>query len=108
MPHQPGFGLGLGDALDFLRLALTPEAMLDGRRIEEFFSPQFFLTEFWLLWSTLMGSLPEHSAIEFRRYISRTLGLFPNLYDMTNILRTPRAQHQAFIEPLATWLDSKA
>ena len=107
VPHQPGFGLGLGDALDFLRLALTPEAMLDGRRIEEFFSPQFFSTEFWLLWSTLMGSLPEHSAIEFRRYVNRTLGLFPNLYDMTHILRTPRAQHQAFIEPLATWLDSK-
>jgi oleate hydratase len=107
VPHQPGFGLGLGDALDFLRLALTPEAMLDGRRIEEFFSPQFFSTEFWLLWSTLMGSLPEHSAMEFRRYVNRTLGLFPHLYDMTNILRTPRAQRQAFIEPLAAWLKSK-
>lgn len=108
VPHQPGFGLGLGDALDFLRLALTPEAMLDGRRIQEFFSPGFFKTEFWLLWSTLMGSLPEHSAIEFRRYVNRTLGLFPNLYDMTNILRTPRAQHQAFIEPLVAWLKLKS
>jgi len=44
-----------------------PEAMLDGRRIEEFFSRRFFSTEFWFLWSTIMGSLPEHSAIEFRR-----------------------------------------
>ena len=106
VPHQPRFGLGLFDALDFLRLAFTPEAKLDGRRIEEFFSQQFFETEFWLLWSTLMGSLPEHSAIEFRRYVNRTLGLFPDLYDMTGILRTPRAQRQALIEPLVAWLGS--
>ena len=48
------------------RLSLTSEASLDGRRIEEFFSEQFFKTEFWLLWSTMMGSLPQHSLIEFR------------------------------------------
>jgi oleate hydratase len=104
VPHQRGFGLSVVDALDVVRLVLTPEAMLDGSRIEDFFPPQFFSTEFWLLWSTLMGSLPQHSAIEFRRYINRTLGLFPDLYDMTHILRTPCAQHQAFIEPLAAWL----
>ena len=66
--HGPRFGLSLGDGLSLARVVLTPEAMLDGRRIEEFFSRQFFLTEFWLLWSTLMGSLPQHSVIEFRRY----------------------------------------
>src|SRR5216117_4508405 len=31
------------------------------------FRSRFFSTEFWFLWSTIMGSLPEHSAIEFRR-----------------------------------------
>ena len=43
----------------------------------EFFSPDFFKTEFWLLWSTIMGSLPQHSVIEFRRYMNRFLYLFP-------------------------------
>ena len=81
--------------------------MLDGRRIDQFFSKQFFSTEFWLLWSTLMGSLPQHSAIEFRRYINRVLALFPDLYDMTHILRTPINQHQAFIDPLAAWLRAR-
>jgi oleate hydratase len=107
VPHQPGFGLGLLDAFDFLKLAFSPESTLDGRRIEEFFSPQFFSTEFWLLWSTLMGSLPEQSAMEFRRYLFRTLRLFPDLYDMTNILRTPHAQRQSFIDPLVAWLKAK-
>jgi oleate hydratase len=87
-----------------VRLALTPEARLDGRRIEEFFSPHFFSTEFWLLWSTIMGSLPQRSATEFRRYMNRAMALFPDLSDMTHILRTSFNQYQAFIEPVVAWL----
>jgi oleate hydratase len=102
--HGRHFGLSARDGFDLARLSLTPEAMLDGRRIEEFFSPKFFSTEFWLLWSTIMGSLPQHSATEFRRYINRALLLFPDLSDMTGILRTPLNQYQAFIEPLVAWL----
>ncbi len=102
--HGPRFGLSLGDGLSLARVVLTPEAMLDGRRIEEFFSRQFFLTEFWFLWSTLMGSLPQHSVIEFRRYMNRFLYLFPDLSDMRGVMRTPINQHQFFIDPLVAWL----
>jgi len=102
--HGPRFGLSLGDGLSLARVLLMPEAMLDGRRIEEFFSRRFFSTEFWFLWSTIMGSLPEHSAIEFRRYMNRFLYLFGHLSDMTGVMRTPINQHQAFIEPLVAWL----
>jgi oleate hydratase len=102
--HGPRFGLSLGDGLSLARVLLMPEAMLDGRRIEEFFSRRFFTTEFWFLWSTIMGSLPDHSAIEFRRYMNRFLYLFGHLSDMTGVMRTPINQHQAFIEPLVAWL----
>jgi oleate hydratase len=105
--HGPHFGLTLSDGFALARLSLTPEAKLDGRRIEEFFSPRFFTTEFWLLFSTIMGSLPQHSATEFRRYINRTLRLLPNLSDMAQILRTPVNQYEAFIVPLVAWLKSR-
>ncbi len=105
--HRSHFGLSLGDGFALARLSLTPEAMLDGRRIEEFFSARFFTTEFWLLWSTIMGSLPHHSATEFRRYINRALLLFPDLSDMSGILRTQLNQYQAFIEPLVAWLRAR-
>lgn len=107
VPHDAHFGLGLREGFELVRLALTPEAKLDGRRIEEFFSEKFFKTEFWLLWSTIMGSLPQHSATEFRRYINRALALFPDLSDMTGILRTQLDQYEAFIVPLVTWLQQK-
>jgi oleate hydratase len=77
---------------------------VNGRRIEEFFSPRFFSTEFWLLWSTLMGSLPQHSVIEFRRYMNRFVYLFPDLSTMAHVLRSPFNQHEAFIKPLLAWL----
>ena len=47
--HGPRFGLTLGDGLSLARVLLMPEAMLDGRRIEEFFPLRFFSTEFWFL-----------------------------------------------------------
>jgi len=105
--HGPHYGLSLRHGLDLVKLSLTPEASLDGRRIEDCFPADFFQTEFWLLWSTIMGSLPQHGATEFRRYINRALGLFPDLSDMRHILRTPICQYQAFIEPLVAWLQAR-
>ena len=79
------YGLSLRDGLALAKLSLTPEASLDGQLIKEFFSPEFFKTEFWLLWSTMMGSLPQHSVIEFRRYMNRFLYLFPDLSTMAGV-----------------------
>ena len=105
--HGPRFGLSLRDGFDLARLALTPEPLLMGRRIDEFFSEKFFKGEFWLMYSTVMGSLPQHGATELRRYLNRTLHLFPALSDMTGILRTKVNQYESFIVPLVAWLKEK-
>jgi oleate hydratase len=105
--HGPRFGLSWRDGFDLARLALTPESKLDGRRIEEFFSPHFFSSEFWLCYSTVMGSLPQHSAAELRRYLNRTLHMFPYISDMANIWRTPFDQYDTFIVPLVAWLRAR-
>jgi oleate hydratase len=102
--REPRFGLSLSDGLALARVSLTPEAMLEGRRIDEFFSPRFFKTEFWLLWSTIMGSQPQHSVIEFRRYMNRFIYLLPDLSTMAGVLRSSFNQHEAFIKPLVAWL----
>jgi oleate hydratase len=105
--HGPHYGLSVRHGLDLVKLSLTPESHLDGRRIEEFLPADFFQTEFWLLWSTIMGSLPQHGVTEFRRYINRALDLFPDLSNMRHILRTPICQYQTFIEPLVAWLQMR-
>ena len=60
-----------------------------------------------MLWSTLMGSLPQHTIIEFRRYLNRFVYLFPDLSTMANVLRSQFNQHEAFVEPLVAWLERK-
>jgi len=105
--HGPRFGLSWRDGFHLARLALTREARLDGRCIKEFFSERFFSTEFWWCYSTIMGSLPQHSATELRRYLNRTLHMFPYISDMANIWRTPLNQYETFIEPLVAWLGGR-
>jgi oleate hydratase len=102
--HSPHFGLSVRDRLDLVRLALTPEAMLDGRRVEEFFSPHFFTTEFWLLWTTIMNPKPQSSAMEMRRFMNRFLRMLPDLSVMSHVLRTRFDQYEAIIEPMVAWL----
>src|ERR1700728_1998270 len=105
--HGPRYGLTLGDGLALAKLSLAPEASLQGQLIRDVFSPTFFKTEFWLLWSTLMGSLPQHSIIEFRRYLNRFVYLFPDLSSMAHVFRSQFNQHEAFVKPLVAWLDDK-
>ena len=105
--HGPRYGLTLGDGLALAKLSLTPEASLEGQLIKDSFPPKFFETEFWLLWSTLMGSLPQHSIIEFRRYLNRFVYLFPDLSTMAHVFRSQFNQHEAFVKPLVAWLEEK-
>ena len=103
--HDPlRYGLTLGDGLKLAKLSLTSEASLDGQLIRDWFPQRFFDTEFWLLWSTLMGSLPQHTIIEFRRYLNRFVYLFPDLSTMAHVFRSQFNQHEAFVEPLVAWL----
>ena len=54
-----------------------------------------------------MGSLPQHTVIELRRYLNRFVYLFPDLATMAHVFRSQFNQHEAFIKPLVAWLKTK-
>jgi oleate hydratase len=97
-------GLSLRHKVQLAKLILTPERLLDEKQIKDCVSPDFFETNFWYIWSSIMAFVPEHSAMEMRRYTIRFLHLLPDLSTMTFILRTKYNQYQAIVEPLAKWL----
>lgn len=99
------YGLSLADRVALVRLATTPEAKLERRRIDEFFSEDFFSSEFWFLWAPLMGPLRQHSALEMRRFINRFLHLAGDLSTMTKVLRTRVNQYDAIVRPIVEWLE---
>jgi oleate hydratase len=61
-------GLTVRDRADLTRLLALPERVIGARRIEDFFQPRFFDTNFWAMWRTTFAFQNWHSAIELKRY----------------------------------------
>lgn len=98
------YGLGKHDIVDLLRLNLTPETLLDGKRIDEWFQPEFFDTVFWQLWATTFAFQRWSSLAEMRRYAIRFMHLLPGFNQLKGILRTVYNQYDSVILPVETWL----
>ena len=98
------FGLSRGDIFDLLRLNLTPEALLEHKRIDEWFGEAFFDTVFWQLWATTFAFQRWSSVAEMRRYALRFMHLLPGFHQLKGILRTVYNQYDAVVCPLEAWL----
>ncbi len=73
-------------------------------RIDEWFSPSFFKTNFWYLWTTSFSFQPWHNVDELRRYFLRFIHLFPGFNKYTGILRTRYNQYDSIVLPMKNWL----
>lgn len=99
-------GFSERDRLDLVACVATPESRLDGKRISDCFTPEFFTTNFWYMWCTTFAFEPWHSAIEFRRYLNRFVHLFKTFDTMSGIYRTRFNQYDSIVRPLQSWLRS--
>lgn len=97
-------GLRLRDIVDLIRLTLRPEWSLADRTIGSVFTPSFFKTNFWLMWSTMFAFQTWHSAMEMRRYLRRFIHLFPSLAPLSGVMRTRYNQFDSVIAPICDWL----
>ncbi|WP_327429341.1 oleate hydratase [Streptomyces sp. NBC_01236] len=92
------------DRVELVKCVATPERQLDGKRITDCFSPEFFTTNFWWMWCTTFAFEPWHSAIEFRRYLNRFVYLFKTFDTMSGIYRTRFNQFDSIVRPMMKWL----
>ncbi|MEV5845302.1 oleate hydratase [Streptomyces sp. NPDC051985] len=98
------YGLDTRDRMELTRLLVLPEPVIGARRIDEFFSPHFFETNFWAMWRTTFAFQNWHSAIELRRYFLRFMQEFPRMHTLSGVRRTRLNQYDSIIRPLQTWL----
>ena len=98
-------GLSNKDRVDLIELMLRAEDLLGAKRIDECFDPHFFESNFWLIWCSMFGFEPWHSAAELRRYLLRFLRLFPDLPTLTLIQSTRYNGYDSIIRPLVRWLE---
>ena len=99
--------LGAEEIVSLNLLLLTPEARLEGRTIDSWFAPEFFKTNFWIMWSTMFSFQPWHSLAEMQRYMRRFLHLLPGLTRNSGILRTRYNQYDSIVAPICAWLTAR-
>lgn len=101
------FELSEKDRLDLLALIIHSEDSLGAKRIDDWFSPEFFEHNFWLMWATMFAFQPWHSVVELKRYLLRFIQLFPDFNKMGGVWRTPYNQYDSMILPLIIWLQEQ-
>ena len=106
-----GMGVSLTDGEKAVELMLLrDEEFCDGLSMDDKklgFSDQFFGSQFFLAWTTMMGPLRKHSAIEFKRYFQRFLHVVPNFDTMANVWRMRFNQDDGVARPILAWLKAE-
>ncbi|MBL8413104.1 MAG: oleate hydratase [Propionivibrio sp.] len=100
-------GFSMQDRVELLKLSTADETALGASRITEWFSPEFFETEFWFMWSTTFAFQPWHSAVEFKRYLLRFMLEFSRIETLAGVKRTIYNQYDSLVLPLQTWLKAQ-
>ncbi|WP_159806387.1 oleate hydratase [Cellulomonas citrea] len=90
---------------ELLTLALAREEDLDDKRIDEFFTEDFFASNFWLYWATMFAFEPWASATEMRRYLLRFVHHISTLADLSSLRFTRYNQYESLIRPLVAYLE---
>jgi oleate hydratase len=100
-------GFSMTDRINLIRLSESKEEALENTRINEWFTPDFFHTNFWYMWMTTFAFTPFHSALELKRYMHRFMHEFPRMDTLVGVTRTPYNQYDSLILPLQKWLQEK-
>jgi oleate hydratase len=100
-------GFGMKDRLDLAEVAIRSEESLGTKRISDCFAPEFFETNFWMMWASMFGFETWHGAVEFRRYLHRFVHEFSRINTLAGVDRSPYNQYDSVVLPIATWLRSR-
>lgn len=87
-----------------LRLLVTPEVELQDKSMRDCFSRNFFDSNLWRLFSSMLSFDDFHSAIEVRRYMLRFMHLTAAMPYLDGLVHTEYNEFDALIRPLIVWL----
>ena len=90
---------------EIIKLIMTPEEQLGTETIEEYFSAEFFETDFWYYWSTMFAFEKWHSAVEMRRYCMRFIHHIDGLPDFTALKFNKYNQYDSMTLPVVKYLE---
>jgi oleate hydratase len=96
------------DGQKLMELLLSPEQVLEGLTVAEWFEPGFFKSDFWYYWAYIFALAPQHSLIECRRYLNRfAMYLGEPMIELTMLTHTKYNEYDSVIRPMEAWLEKK-
>jgi len=95
------------DIDNMVRMLTTPEKELENVTIKEWFTNDYFKSNLWYYWSSMLAFQPYHSLIEMKRYTVRFMQHLDGIENLKGILRTKYDQYNSMILPLQKWLEDK-
>ena len=107
LPTGRDFTLDKEAQKELLKLYLTPEKDLEGKRINEIFDDHFWKSNFWLYWQTMFAFQEWSSALEMKRYLQRYVHHIDGLPDFSALRFTRYNQYESMILPLLKYLTDR-
>lgn len=105
IPDDGLFTLSDKSSQELVKLYLTSESELQGMKITDFFSSEFFESNFWTYWATMFAFEKWHSVAEMRRYMLRFIHHIKGLPDLSALKFTKYNQYESLVLPLVKYLE---
>ena len=98
------FEVPVADQARMLKLMFSSERLLGKTRIEDWFSHEFFESNFWLIFTTMFAFQKWSSVVEMKRYMERFIHLVPGLEKLRGVMRTKYNQYHSVVLPIVDYL----
>jgi oleate hydratase len=89
---------------EIVKLILTSEREIQGKTIGEYFSDEFFESNFWFYWATMFAFETWHSLAEMRRYLLRFIHHLDGLPDFSALKFNKYNQYESMVKPVLAYL----
>ena len=102
----PDGGMGLSDKgfRQIIKLFITPDEKLYGKKVTDVFNNEVLSSRFWTLFRTQFFFENWHSALELKRYLRRFLIHFGSLSDLKGIKYTKMNEYESIVVPMLDYL----
>ncbi|UBH25015.1 oleate hydratase [Micrococcus porci] len=105
VPTDGDFTLSDRAQKEIVKLFIASESSLEGRTIGEWFSEDFFESNFWTYWATMFAFETWHSLAEMRRYLLRFVHAIDGLADFSALKFNRYDQYDSMVKPLLAYLE---
>jgi len=100
-------GLNWAHRIKMFLLIFVPENWIENRRIDSWFSPPFFETNFWKVFSSMFAIEYWNDLVEMKRYMRRFMHDFHRMVQGAGEVVTPYHNYDSIVMPITKWLKEK-